>query len=597
MLRLKWIWKNMRGKRKYFIIGMVLSVIISMMMVITPKLTQVIIDEVWNGTADEKFFITIVLAVIAVKFLRTVGKFLMHNFLEISSQKVLVTIQRELFGNLVTQEPEFFDRNRTGDIISRATGDLDYIRHVIAGISHNVVEAVVLLLSTIVMLSTMHIGLALSMLIITPIILIITIKYSKYIRPFYVKQRNMSAEMNTMVQENIAGNRVVKAFSREQYEEDKFYKLRKEFADFNNEIVIKQQIFARVIALITDILGVILIALGGYFVITTQNATGIFQLTIGEVAAFSSMRFMLATPLQSIATVTNDLQRFNASADKVMEIYYNKPLISDRYDCYDTPERIKGAIKFENVSFSFGDNKLFENLNFEIKPEETIAIMGPTGSGKTALINLLCRMYEPDKGEIYIDGVDVHMWKLSKLHGSIGVAMQDVFLFSDTINSNISYGNPDMPQGDIKTYSKVADADGFIEKLDEGYDTVVGERGVGLSGGQRQRISLARALAVQPPILILDDTTSAVDMETEKHIQEELRNLDFPCTKIIVAQRISSVRRADRIFILNGGKLTVGTHESLSSKPGYYREICKLQNIPDLVEIPEEVKGGDGNGK
>lgn len=597
MLRLKWIWKNMRGKRKYFVIGMVLSVIISVMMVITPKLTQVIIDEVWNGTADEKFFITIVLAVIVVKFLRTVGKFLMHNFLEISSQKVLVTIQRELFGNLVTQEPEFFDRNRTGDIISRATGDLDYIRHVIAGISHNVVEAVVLLLSTIVMLSTMHIGLALSMLIITPIILFITIKYSKYIRPFYVKQRNMSAEMNTMVQENIAGNRVVKAFSREQYEEDKFYKLRKEFADFNNEIVIKQQIFARVIALITDILGVILIALGGYFVITTQGQTGIFQLTIGEVAAFSSMRFMLATPLQSIATVTNDLQRFNASADKVMEIFYDKPLISDRYDCYDTPERIKGAIKFENVSFSFGDNKLFENLNFEIKPEETIAIMGPTGSGKTALINLLCRMYEPDKGKIYIDGVDVHMWKLSKLHSSIGVAMQDVFLFSDTINSNISYGNPDMPQGEIKTYSKVADADGFIEKLDEGYDTVVGERGVGLSGGQRQRISLARALAVQPPILILDDTTSAVDMETEKHIQEELRKLDFPCTKIIVAQRISSVRRADRIFILNGGKLTVGTHESLSSKPGYYREICKLQNIPDLVEIPEEVKGGDGNGK
>lgn len=216
MLRLKWIWKNMRGKRKYFIIGMVLSVIISMMMVITPKLTQVIIDEVWNGTADETFFITIVLSVIAIKFLRTVGKFLMYNFLEISSQKVLVTIQRELFGNLVTQEPEFFDRNRTGDIISRATGDLDYIRHVIAGISHNVVEAIVMLLSTIVMLSTMHIGLALSMLIITPIILIITIKYSKYIRPFYVKQRNMSAEMNTMVQENIAGNRVVKAFSREQ---------------------------------------------------------------------------------------------------------------------------------------------------------------------------------------------------------------------------------------------------------------------------------------------------------------------------------------------------------------------------------------------
>ncbi len=597
MLRLKWLWKNMYGKRKYFVVGMILSVITSAMTVITPKLTQVIIDEVWKGTADEKFFVTIVLSIVAVVFLRTVGKFMMTNCLEISSQKVLVTIQRELFRNLVTQEPEFFDRNRTGDIISRATGDLDYIRHVIAGISHVTLEAIVMLLSTIIMLSTMHIGLAAAMVVITPIVLISTIRYSKYIRPFYVKQRNMSAEMNTMVQENIAGNRVVKAFSREQYEEDKFYKHRKELADYNNSIVIKQQTFARIIALITDSLGVLLIALGGYFVITTQGETGIFQLTIGEIAAFSSMRNMLASPLQSIANIANDLQRFNASADKVMEIYYNKPLISDRHDCYDTPERIKGAIKFENVSFSFGEKKLFDNLSFEIKPEETVAIMGPTGSGKTALINLLCRMYEPDKGKIYVDGIDVHMWKLSKLHSSIGVAMQDVFLFSDTINSNISYGNPELPEGEIKNYSKVADAAGFIEKLDEGYDTVIGERGVGLSGGQRQRISLARALAVQPPILILDDTTSAVDMETEKHIQEELRNLDFPCTKIIIAQRISSVRRADRIFILNGGKLTVGTHESLSSKPGYYREICKLQNIPDLVEIPEENKGGDGNGK
>ncbi len=596
MIQLKWIWKNMLGKRKFFVIGMLLAVITSAMTVLTPKLTQVIIDEVWKGGATERFFITIVLSVIGIKFLRTVGRYLMVNCLEISSQKVLVTIQRSLFRNLVTQEPEFFDRNRTGDIISRATGDLDYIRHVIAGISHVAVEAVVMLLSTIVMLSTMHMGLTVSMLITTPIILIITVRYSKYIRPKYVKQRNMSAQINTVVQENIAGNRVVKAFSREQYEEDKFYALRKEFADYNISIVVKQQLFARVIGLITDILGVILIALGGYFVITTQGESGIWQLTIGEIAAFSSMRNMLASPLQNIATITNDWQRFLASADKVMEIYYNKPLISDRNDCYDTDSRIKGAVKFENVSFSFGEKKLFENLSFEIKPQETVAIMGPTGAGKTALINLLCRMYEPDKGKIYVDGVDVHMWKLSKLHSSIGVAMQDVFLFSDTITGNISYGNPEMPQGDIKTYSRVADADGFIEKLDEGYDTVIGERGVGLSGGQRQRISLARALAIKPPILILDDTTSAVDMETEKHIQDELRRLDFPCTKIIVAQRISSVRRADRIFILNGGRLTIGTHESLSVVPGYYREICKLQNIPDLAEIPEEEEG-DCNGK
>lgn len=589
MLQLKWVWKNMQGKRAFFVIGMVLSVITSIMMVIMPKLIQLIIDDVFKGSMSSTLFIQLIVAIIAVKLLRVVMRYLMINCLEISSQKVLVTIERKMFANLVTQEPEFFDRNRTGDIISRATGDLDYIRHVIAWISYTTVDSVVLLLSTIVMLSTMHIGLTVSMVIITPIIGILAWRYSKYISPYYVTLRNKSAYINTVAQENIAGNRVVKAFAREEFEKEKFRECCKDYVDYNISVAVKHQIFAQILGFITDLLGVILVALGGYFVITTQGEQGVWQLTIGEIAAFSSMRNMLANPLKSFGTVINDLQRFFASADKVMEIFYSRPIIADRNDCYDTPERIKGEIKFDKVSFSFKDKNVFRDISFDIKPNETIAIMGPTGSGKTALINLLCRMYEPESGHIYIDGVDVHMWKLSKLHSSIGVAMQDVFLFSDTINGNISYGNPDMPRGDVETYSKVADADDFIKKMDDQYDTVVGERGVGLSGGQRQRIALARALAVKPPILILDDTTSAVDMETEKHIQDELERLDFPCTKIIVAQRISSVRRADRIFILNGGKLEIGTHESLSSTPGYYREICKLQNIPDLAQIPEEL--------
>ena len=398
-----------------------------------------------------------------------------------------------------------------------------------------------------------------------------------------------------MAQENISGNRVVKAFSREGFEEQRFEECCEDYVDYNLKLAVKSNLFARLIAFLTELLGVILIAVGGYFVVTTADKSGVWQLTLGELAAFSSMRYMLATPLQTMSSGVNSLQQFFASADKVIELYYDAPLIVDRNDCYDTDERIKGAIKFENVSFGFGDNKVLKNLSFEIKPDETIAIMGPTGSGKTTLINLLCRMYDPDEGHIYVDGIDVHMWKLSKLHSSIGVAMQDVFLFSDTIKDNIAYGKPDLAQNKIESYSRVADADGFIKKMDDQYETVVGERGVGLSGGQRQRISLARALAVQPPILVLDDTTSAVDMETEKHIQDELERLDFSCTKIIVAQRISSVRRADRIFILNGGKLQIGTHDELVRKPGYYREICKLQNIPDLPEIPEE-KGVAVNG-
>lgn len=590
MLQLKWVWKNMKGKRAFFAMGMLLSTITSAMSVVVPKLTQLVIDKVFKGAMDERLFLTLVFSMIGVKLLRSVLRYLMINCLEICSQQVLVTVERKLFSNLVSEDSEFFNRNRTGDIISRATGDLDYLRHVVAWISYTLVDSIVVLLSSIVMLTTMHLGLTLSMLILTPIIFIITWRYSKYIRPFYVKLRNKSAHINTVAQENLSGNRVVKAFSREEFEKERFAKCCKDFADYNVNVAVKHQIFAQVLSVLTDLLGVILIIVGGIFVVktNTEGLSGVMGLTLGELAAFSSMRYQLSMPLKSIGTVVNDLQRFIASADKVMEIYYDQPKIIDRNDCVDTKRRLDGAIKFENVAFSFEGKKVFSNINFEIEPGETIAIMGPTGSGKTALINLLCRIFEPDEGRIFIDSVDVRMWKLSKLHSSIGVAMQDVFLFSDTIDSNISYGDPEMSKEDVKTYSKVADADDFIEKLDDKYDTVVGERGVGLSGGQRQRIALARALAVKPPILILDDTTSAVDMETEKHIQDELAELDFNCTKIIVAQRISSVRRADRIFILNGGKLEIGTHETLSSTPGYYREICKLQHVPDLKELPEE---------
>lgn len=591
MLQLKWIWKNMKGKRAIFIIGLILSAVASSASVITPKLIQRVIDDVFMADkADSRLFFSLIGTLVAVVFLRSVIDYIRQLFLEESSQLVMVRIEKKLFSTLVSQDSQFFDRNRTGDVITRVTSDLDYIRHVMAGLSRSVVNAAFMLISSIAMLATMHLGLTVSMVILLPLVVVLTLGYTKYIRPIYVDLRNRDAKISTVAQENIAGNRVVKAFAREEFEKEKFTNCCEDYLDLNISVAVKNQLFSRALTFITDLLGVVLIIVGGYFVITTKGKTGIWQLTLGELAAFSSLRMALSGPMQELGNVANDWQRFLASAEKVMEIYYSCPRITDRNDSVTTEKRLEGRITFDHVSFSFKDKKVFDDISFDIKPNETIAIMGPTGSGKTALINLLCRMYDPDKGHIYIDGTDVHMWKLSKLHSSIGVAMQDVFLFSDTIKSNIAYGDPEMPQKEINEYSKVADAHEFIEKLDEQYETVVGERGVGLSGGQRQRIALARAIAVKPPILVLDDTTSAVDMETELRIQEELRNLDFPCTKIIIAQRISSVRKADRIFILSGGKIDIGTHDSLAAKPGYYREICKLQHIADLPTIEGETE-------
>jgi ATP-binding cassette subfamily B multidrug efflux pump len=230
------------------------------------------------------------------------------------------------------------------------------------------------------------------------------------------------------------------------------------------------------------------------------------------------------------------------------------------------------------VNLKLNGAEVLHDINLDIKPGETIAIMGPTGAGKTSLISLIPRFSDVSAGKLCIDGVPVGMYDLRELRGSIGIATQDVFLFSDSVDGNIAYGNPDLSEEDVQRFAKIACVD-FAGKLPEGFDTVIGERGTGLSGGQKQRIALARALAVRPSILILDDTTSAVDMETEKYIQEQLANLDFACTKIIVAQRISTTKRADRIVILDKGRVAdVGTHEELIARPGYYREVYELQN-------------------
>ena len=276
----------------------------------------------------------------------------------------------------------------------------------------------------------------------------------------------------------------------------------------------------------------------------------------------------------------------NCQPDAPDEIYYSEPKIKDAPDAAAHTDHFKGKIEFREVSFQYEDGELpvLHDISFTVKPGETIAIMGETGCGKTSLINLIPRFYEPTKGEVRIDDIPVQNFRLSDLRKQIGLATQDVLLYSDTIEGNIAYGDSSIDLEEVEKFAKYSAASDFISKMPEGYDTVVGERGVGLSGGQKQRISLARALAVRPSILILDDTTSAVDMETEKQIQEALRHLDFSCTKVIIAQRISTTMMADKILVMQHGRITeMGNHEELMAKKGYYYELVQLQTGEDLV--------------
>ncbi len=584
----------MKGYRGRYIFALCLTVIGQIMYITNPIFSQKIVDEFIysndpvKAIAEHKdVLIGLCLCIIVFTLVRTTIQFSANMLYEKCSQGMLSKIRSYLFKNVQRQDMSFYDKNTTGDLMTRLSGDLDMVRHTVAWIIKTLLESITLFLTTSVYFIVLDPLMALCLIALTPVIFIISVIFKNKIGPKYVDLRERLSQLNTQAQENIAGNRVVRAFAREDYEIDRFQDKNKEYARANKEAALTWLDFFPFIETTAQGLTVIQLIAGGIFVITGR-------LTMGEYVAFGALIWTLSNPMRTIGTLINDFQHFLASANKIIEVYYSRPLIADRPDAVDMPEHFKGDIEFKDVVFGYDDKSTVLNgINIKINSGETVAIMGETGSGKTSLINLIPRFYDVRSGEVLVDGVNVRRMKLHQLRSNIGVAMQDVILWSDTIDGNISFYDTDMSEEDVHYFAKLSDADEFIQKLPEGYDTIIGERGVGLSGGQKQRISLARALAMRPSILILDDTTSAVDLETEKEIQHNLADLDFKCTKIIIAQRISSAKNADKIIILKDGKISeCGTHDELLKNPdGYYSEIYRLQNGG------YDVKGGGLNGK
>ncbi|MBE6883917.1 MAG: ABC transporter ATP-binding protein [Ruminococcaceae bacterium] len=582
MLQIKWVWKNLKGMRAQFITGIALSLVYALMSIINPHLSSLIVDNVIVGTVNEAgetvrnmdYLVPVALSMIGVTFAMQVANYFGIVLSDTAGQGFIYNMRKRLYQNMQNQEMSFFDLYRTGDLMTRLTGDLDMVRHAIAYIFRQLLVCVVLFLSGSIAAFVINPRFAVCLVIVTPIIFLLSSTYFKKIRPCYVQVRNSLSDLNTCAQENIEGNRVIKAFASEKFENDQFRAKNKAFYDINLETNLVWLKFYPYIEFFAQYMSIAILFAGGIFLIKGW-------MTAGELSAFSMLTWTISDPLRTLGVLLNDFQRFFASTDKIMEVYYQCPTIQNKDDGLILDKDFEGHIRFEDVTFRFKGETVLENVTFDIEPGQTVAIMGETGSGKTTLINLLERFYDVKEGRITMDGINVKRWNLQSLRSKFGVATQDIFLFSDTVEGNIAYGGDFISMEQVKKSSETAQVD-FIGRLPNGYDTIIGERGVGLSGGQRQRIALARALAIKPRILVLDDTTSAVDMETEELIQRGLNSLDFPCTKIIIAQRISSVKNADKIIVLRNKHVEeIGTHSELLANKGYYYEINCIQNGSD----------------
>ena len=585
--KLQWLWENMKGSRGIYIAGMLGTIVYNVLQLTVPYYSGKIVDLFLSGAdarenlrTNSNLFYHLLICMVGFTVLRGAIVYVDCMVYEHVSQTVLYRVRNFLYDKIQRQDMTFYSTYRTGDLMTRVTGDLDAVRHMVAWVIRMVIESFSLFGAVAIYFFYMNWKMALCLLIISPLVFFIIYLFKNKVAPMHAKLREKLAQMNTYAQENISGNRVVKAFAREDYEIKKFDQANRDYADTNKATGMVWLKFFPYVEGIADLLPVVMLAVGGVFLIRGE-------MSMGDYVAFSGLIWAIANPMRQMGNIMNEFQRFSAASQKVMEIYYSQAKIKDAEDAVAHPERFDGKIEFRDVSFQYedGDLPVLHDISFTVQPNETIAIMGETGCGKTSLINLIPRFYEPTKGKVLIDDIPIETLKLADLRKQIGLATQDVLLYSDTIEGNIAYGDSSIDQKEVEKFAKYSAASDFISKMPEGYDTVVGERGVGLSGGQKQRISLARALAVKPSILVLDDTTSAVDMETEKQIQESLKHLDFPCTKVIIAQRISTTKAADKILVLRDGHITeAGSHEELLAKKGYYYELVRLQTgIDDAV--------------
>jgi ATP-binding cassette subfamily B multidrug efflux pump len=533
-----------------------------------------------------------VLTIVVATIISGVLAFCQGYAMRYVAQKAMYDMRKSVFDALLGKSFSFYDQSQTGDIISRTTSDIEQVQEMMSMWLPRFVSTVSIIIVTAGVLLSVNVQLTLISLVQVPIILFVTQRYGKLSQPIFVKQRQTFGEINTFLQQNIVGTRVVRIFTQEEQEKQRFVEKGRVYLKQMLESAKIRGIYPSLNTVIMSVTTAVIWWFGGGVVIDTMGA-----FRWGDLVLFVQSMSQLTMPIGFLSMATRMYTQAMAGSARIFAIMDAEVDVKDKVEAIPLPH-ITGEVKFENVGFEYNKGKpVLKNINLTVKPGEIVAILGGTGSGKSTLIYLIPRFYDATSGRLLIDGYDVTDVTVKSLREQIGIALQEVFLFSRTIKENISYGKPDATMDEIIDVAKAAQAHDFIMSFPQGYETIVGERGVTLSGGQKQRITIARALLMNPRVLILDDTTSFVDTETEHKIQKALEILLQDRTTFVITQRLSTIKNADKIIVLENGEIVEsGSHEELLAKNGIYMKIYRTQFAPQdeqLLRVTSKLKRGD----
>ncbi|MDB4894849.1 MAG: transporter ATP-binding protein [Firmicutes bacterium] len=549
-------------------IGAAVSLGVAAPLIVRWVVDRVLVEGNWN------WLLPGALAVVAASLVQGVLRFGQRYTMESVSQRVIFDVRSDLYRHLQELSFGFYDRAQTGELMSRVTADVEALRQACGmGVVNGLMHAGTIVGIMIAMFG-MNWKMALVSLTFFPFLLYAVRQFSVKVRPAWYEIQRETATMSAMIQENLAGVRVVRAFAREREEIARFRVQNERFQDRNLKAIRMQAFWSQYMNFLTAVGAVCVLWFGGHQVIAGA-------MSVGTLIAFNTYVANLSGPVGNLGFIVSIMVRAGASAQRVFE------LLDTRSDVQELPGArelgpVKGHVHFENVSFGYGSGEpVLADINLEAKPGMRVAILGMTGSGKSSLINLIPRFYDPTGGRVLIDGNDIREVTLESLRGNIAMVLQETFLFSTSLRENIAYGRPGATMDEVIAAAKAAQIHEFIMGLPEQYETEVGERGVGLSGGQKQRMAIARALLVGSPILLLDESTSAVDVETEGLIQTAMDKVMQGRTAFVIASRLTTVMNADLVVVLENGRIAaVGKHHDLIQQDGLYRKIYELQLKP-----------------